>query len=86
LDKNKEMETSGTSARPFSCYSSLLQYGSGKFLPISSPTPISTFPAIYNLLEPRTNIQYVPIKQCDDKCAGYRKFGQLEQVNTFYGN
>lgn len=80
------MENSGTSARPYSCYSNLLWYNSGKYLPITSPVPITPVPAIYTYARPHIRPQVVETRDCDNLCKGYRKFGNLEKSNTYYGN
>lgn len=84
------METSGTSTRPYSCYSSLLQYGSGQYLPIQTPKPVETWPAVYNFAIPRTIYGMGNNVASNDTCVGpcttYRKFNQLGKSPNFYSN
>lgn len=78
LAKNINMESSNTSARPYACYSSLLEYGANrKFLPIRSPTPTTIVPAVFSVLKPHVIPQQVREGTCKTTCTGYRRYDEL---------
>lgn len=72
------MERTGTSANAYSCYSSLLFYGSGQFNPIVSPYPATLVPSLYTIARPHKMPQLDIDKKdaCCSNCSGYKRMDQ----------